>query len=138
MFEDSIVFCNKSYGFHKEDYGDYIYAGYIKRGRRNGYGSLTKKNHFIMRCLWDNGVPCGFTVIEYINNVDGISQYMGEINDLLEYQGQGRIQYTNGNYYEGEFENGKYNGNGLLCMNGTKYTGLFLDGVLTHSMTIEL
>lgn len=46
MFDDSIVFCNKPDGFYKEDYGEYIYAGYIKRGRRNGYGSLTKKSFY--------------------------------------------------------------------------------------------
>lgn len=91
-----------------------------------------------MRCLWDNGVPRGFVVIDYINNKNGVFRYMGEINESLEYHGQGHIQYKNDNYYEGELDKGKYNGVGLLSMNGTKYTGLFLDGVLTHSTTIEL
>ena len=91
-----------------------------------------------MRCLWVNGVPHGFIVIEYIDNEKGVSQYMGEVNMAMEYHGQGYIKYKNGNYYEGEFENGKYNGSGMLFIEGVKHTGVFLQGELIQSLSVEL
>jgi len=38
--------------------------------------------------------------------------------------------YSDGSWYEGEFKNGKYHGQGTFCWtNGTKYIGLFANGM---------
>ena len=163
-FEDNQIIYKRPNGFYTEDYGNYAYDGYFKDGKRHGYGTLIHKCNFIMRCLWNRGNPEGFVVIDYISPDTNIKQYMGEINDDLQYHGQGSLEYINGDYYEGDFENGEFHGYGLLCKtNGTtKYVGKFMNskyhgqgqmsfhndavlikgvwenGELTHSLTIEL
>jgi hypothetical protein len=47
--------------------------------------------------------------------------------------GTGKYVVSDGNYYEGEFKNGKYNGKGILYSENKKYAdGRFIDGYLKY------
>ncbi len=56
--------------------------------------------------------------------------YTGTFNEQGLMQGQGKLVWSNGAYYEGEFGNGLFNGHGLFVEpSGYRYEGAFLDGL---------
>lgn len=56
------------------------------------------------------------------------AHYVGELRDGL-LQGQGRLEWRNGDRYEGGFENGRMHGAGRLTLaDGTRYRGEFAHG----------
>ena len=55
--------------------------------------------------------------IEYSNG----DIYEGEFNEIGLKNGKGIMKYNNGKIYDGNWENNKKNGNGLLCCNNEDY-----------------
>ena len=62
-----------------------------------------------------------------------VNSYEGERNEQFERQGTGKATYTNGDYYDGQFEHGKRSGTGIYkYMENEKqvaiYSGSWLNG----------
>jgi len=57
------------------------------------------------------------------------SIYSGDLVDGL-FEGNGKQYWLNGNYYEGEFKKGVYNGFGKLATQEFTYEGFFSDGLM--------
>jgi hypothetical protein len=75
--------CQNKYGRYNWSNGD-TYTGFFKEGKM-----------YLGAFKFENG-----------------DRYTGQFNDQNEYHGQGRFFFNNGNYYGGEWKNGKYNGRG--------------------------
>ena len=67
-----------------------------------------------------------------LGNKDAID-YIKRLKEKLEKENavtRNKETYSDGSWYEGEFKNGKYHGQGTFCWtNGTKYVGPFADGM---------
>lgn len=108
-------------GYHEIEYDDnhdlagHVYVGEIKDGLRHGQGQITYPNGDIFRGLFrEDDVVYGEFL--FLSEKTGRNRYLGDI-------------------YEGEFENGTFNGKGIyyyLSKNhitpGDKYEGHFKDG----------
>ena len=93
-------------GFH--------YEGNFQEGFRNGKGKLT--------------VPVNDTTHEYLKDV-GYEVYEGEFkNDLL--NGYAKATYADGITYEGQWQNGKKCGRGVLRRHDYEIAGVFEDDQL--------
>lgn len=75
--------CQNKYGRYNWENGD-SFTGFFKEGKM-----------YLGAYKFENG-----------------NRYTGQFNNQNEYHGQGRFFYSNGNYYGGEWKNGKYNGRG--------------------------
>lgn len=120
------------------------YIGSFKDNLLDGRGILYKNDGTQLKGVWVageyKGEPVAVTqksgcVSGNCQNGTGVyifkessAKYTGAfVNGQL--QGQGRIEYPNGDSYYGSWRNGKYNGPGTLTMqNGTKVEGNWIDG----------
>ncbi|CAD8093994.1 unnamed protein product [Paramecium sonneborni] len=75
-----------------------------------------KKTQSIYLGQWNNGIPSGFGIL--INPIEN-SYYEGSILGGKPH-GFGRKVYSQGNYYQGEFEYGKISNNGLVVFRKEK------------------
>ena len=125
------------------------YNGKFKEGKYHGEGNLYKKNGEQYIGEFNNGIFVKGKI--KFNNGDS---YEGNIiNNLME--GKALYKYKNGdifkgtflkgkkkfgsltfnegkNKYEGYFENDKFNGEGILNINGEEKKGIFKDGILVE------
>ncbi len=140
--------CKDGYGVYKHKNGD-SYEGYWKYGRLNGKGKYLFKSGDYQEgewvndsfegygtyfsssdtsctiCFWENGrIKDGKVVIKKGNQI----YYDGEMQNGR-YQGYGILNDDDGDKYEGYFKDGRQNGIGkYLYADGGKYEGNFKDG----------
>ena len=124
-----------------------VYEGEFVHGQKNGEGIWTKADGTVVTENWINGrvvetltleegtytgsvtdgKPDGQGKMEYTNG----QVYEGEWKDGVR-SGQGRCTWPDGGYYDGEWANDKWNGQGTNYMGGSKdvnfYVGGFVDG----------
>ncbi len=124
-----------------------VYEGEFVHGQKNGEGIWTKADGTVVTENWINGrvvetltleegtytgsvtdgKPDGQGKMEYTNG----QVYEGEWKDGVR-SGQGRCTWPDGGYYDGEWANDKWNGQGTNYMGGSKdvnfYVGGFTDG----------
>nr|CCA18652.1 conserved hypothetical protein [Albugo laibachii Nc14] len=77
----------------------------------------------------------GLAVIEnhqmdYLNR-----KFQGE-KSFERYSGHGRLELADGSWYEGEFYNGQFHGNGTLHLKDGRMEGVWVDGVQIESRYI--
>jgi hypothetical protein len=108
-YEGEFVFdARHGKGVYKWDNGD-VYTGMFREDKRHGQGKFAFHN----------------------GNV-----YEGEFCDGM-FEGFGRYKFDGG-YYEGEWKEGRYDGNGeLVSASGSKYTGEFKNSV-AHGLGMEV
>jgi hypothetical protein len=110
----------------KGDIGKFIfpdgstYLGEIEGDKTNGFGIFYSSNKDIFKGIWKNDVACG------------IGGYKSKEFSLMGYwennkQNSFGIYFIKKSktYYEGEFNNGKKEGNGILLIDNGKYEGVF-------------
>ncbi len=124
-----------------------VYEGEFVDGQKNGEGTYTKADGTVVTENWiygkkvetltleegtytggvTDGKPDGQGKMEYTNG----QVYEGEWKDGVR-SGQGRCTWPDGGYYDGEWANDKWNGQGTNYMGGSKdvdyYVGGFADG----------
>jgi len=131
------IYCG---GFNErggEGYGTYylsdgsLYAGYWKYGKRNGDGTLYGPDGRIKtRSKWVNSLsifPETTDSDECVKKELKGSVYRGSIKDGL-FHGLGKLSFSNGEMFVGEFENDHYSHGAYLFNNGDIYYGNFKDG----------
>ena len=64
----------------------------------------------------------------FLSGVASGSIYTGTLNEQKTYHGYGHLQEADNKYYTGYFNNGKFEGFGLQVMDGTYFSGNWLDG----------
>lgn len=101
------------------------YEGEVKRGMRNGEGTLVFNNGVVYIGQWREGLREGYGTLKY---PDGQS-YEGYWEKGKK-QGFGVLRFASGNFYEGNFDNDLRNGQGTMHWISTseKYTGDWKDG----------
>ncbi len=118
-WKDGIFYKGRIYG------EDMIYEGKIKDNKYNGYGKLIdKKKNEIYKGQFQNNLKQGEGVLTFSDK----SEFSGDFkNDELS---NGKLKWINGDYYEGNFKDGIFNGYGNLKINnGSEYEGNFLTGL---------
>lgn len=111
-----------------------IYEGEVKRGLRNGYGTLRFENGIEYTGYWREGLREGFGTLKYPSG-----QIYEGYWEKGKKHGHGVLKYASGNYYEGQFQNDKQNGQGTIywITRNEKYTGEWKDG-LPHGYGIHI
>lgn len=76
-----------------------------------------------------------FSITCELNSIDAAramqSAYEGQLNESGQREGRGRVTFTNGSEYEGEFKADEYHGFGRkVDSNGDGYEGQFREGVM--------
>lgn len=99
-----------------------VYLGEIENEKTNGFGVFYSSNKDVFKGIWKNDIACG------------IGGYKSKEFSLMGYwennkQNSFGINFIKKSkvYYEGEFENGKKEGYGILLINNGKYEGEFHD-----------
>lgn len=107
------------------EWEDCVYEGEVKRGMRNGEGTLVFNNGVIYTGQWREGLREGYGTLKYPNG----QSYEGYWEKGKK-QGFGVLRFASGNYYEGNFDNDLRNGQGTMNWLSTseKYTGEWKDG----------
>lgn len=92
-----------------------IFEGNYKQGNLDGIINKYCNGKLMMKITYDNNVPKYITKYDP-NNPDSLF-YQGFCDNKLNYNGKGMIYYDNEQnniYYEGNFENGRYHGEGKI------------------------
>jgi hypothetical protein len=109
-----------------------IYTGGLKKGKWDGYGKVVYVNGDIFTGYYQDDKKEGKGKIIYAtgNILEGIYS-----KDKMT---TGRFTILNGNYYDGEWENGKFNGTGKFYTKATNtiIEGIFKDNVLIKETTV--
>lgn len=124
-----------------------VYEGEFVNGEKNGEGTYTKADGTVVTENWvngnkietltlengtytggvANGKPEGQGTMEYTNG----QKYEGEWKDGVR-SGKGRCTWPDGGYYDGEWANDAFNGQGTQYLGGSEnvdfYKGDFVDG----------
>jgi len=136
------------------------YAGEWKDGVRNGYGILISQDYIghkyqrlrecrgwksiFMEGTWENDKLHGFGMSEedlgtFLGNwehgekkfgrltLPNDSFYEGEFKDNL-YHGEGKFLHTNGDEFIGTYANGRRRDGKLVCVDGSYYIGTYVGG----------
>lgn len=100
-------------------------GGYVKFfGKVDADGSPYKGNLF-----YSNGVTAEVNMADQTVTFSNGDVYRGELNASLKLHGTGTLEYSTGDKYEGQFENGYLSGEGVFTYsNGDKYEGQFAEG----------
>ena len=111
-----------------------IYKGAFEKEKAQGKGVMTYQNGDIYKGEFKNGNPQGKGVMTFSSDdCDGRKESKGVWGDGL-LEGHCRIEYRNGSVYEGEFQNDKAQGKGVLTFSSNdsqgrkKYEGSWRDG----------
>jgi hypothetical protein len=126
------------------------YRGAYKDGQKHGYGVyVSKKDGSVYEGTWSHDLQHGTNCKLTLSNDQGVIEadyvdgcisgfvtytnfekqvYYGEMNSDYQRHGNGRLQYVNGDYYEGAFENNLRHGKGRIVFNeGDEFIGYFLN-----------
>lgn len=112
-----------------------IYEGDFVVDKMSGHGKLTYKNGDVYEGEWANDRPNGIGTYEYdVSQVPpghyDRAKYVGHFLDG-KFHGQGRMEYTHGEVYEGEWANDYMNGLGQKWFyDGSTYNGNFVNGII--------
>jgi len=85
---------------------------------------------------------CEYTLKNFTYDWDGgelTASYCGELNDRSQRNGQGKLTYSNPEYFieseSGTWKNNKLNGKGIVInRNGDSFEGIYVDGKLTKGV----
>jgi len=117
------------------------YEGTFENGKYNGHGKITSPNGNYKEGIFENGKIIGKYIQKYIQDEHTI--YEGE-SENGEFDGSG-ILIDNTRRYEGNFKNGTFNGLGtVIYKDGNRYEGNFENGkfngpgVYTYKNGIQL
>jgi hypothetical protein len=99
-----------------------VYLGEIENEKTNGFGIFYSSNKDVFKGIWKNDYACG--IGGYKSKEFSLMGYW-ENNKQTSF-GINFIKKSNV-YYEGEFKNGKKEGNGILLIDNGKYEGEFSD-----------
>ena len=117
------------------------YEGNFENGKYNGHGKITSPNGNYKEGIFENGKIIGKYIQKYIQDEHTI--YEGE-SENGEFDGSG-ILIDNTRRYEGNFKNGTFNGLGtVIYKDGNRYEGNFENGkfngpgVYTYKNGIQL
>ncbi len=102
------------------------YEGNFIQGELEGKGKIVYKKGDTYEGDIRRWVESGFGTMIYSNaEVDGWKKYIGQWDEGLE-SGKGKVEYHNGDFYEGEFKDSELSGNGIFQFeDGEKYIGEF-------------
>lgn len=105
------------------------YDGYIKNGKKHGYGTMNYNNGKKYKGDWKYGKENGQGTLYYASNDKyKRSKYEGQFNSGNR-QGEGTLYWKSGTYYKGDFENDVINGFGEQHWTGDGwYKGQWKDG----------
>jgi hypothetical protein len=107
------------------------WSGECRNGLATGRGQLQwfQAEKLLSRtdCEMAEGKITGRTIVYYTNG----NRYEGEFQDNR-YHGHGTVQYANGMRFEGEFRDGLPNGNGTFIGNGQTFTGNWTKGCFSQ------
>uniref|UniRef100_A0A6C0I6S1 MORN repeat-containing protein n=1 Tax=viral metagenome TaxID=1070528 RepID=A0A6C0I6S1_9ZZZZ len=121
-------------GTMKFSNGD-IYEGDFVVDKMSGHGKLTYKNGDVYDGNWANDRPNGigtytYDVSQVLPGHYDRAKYVGHFLDG-KFHGQGRMEYTHGEVYEGEWANDNMNGLGQKWFyDGSTYEGNFVNGII--------
>jgi hypothetical protein len=132
------------YGIDFQGDEGFIYEGEWQRNKRHGKGILKNaKGEVVADGTWENNkLKTGYLTATdvYFLNSKGVKDYHFSYLDNekipLGYKGQienyiackGKFQFPDGNVYEGDWKNDKFNGKGKLKLaDGSIYEGIFKD-----------
>ena len=104
-----------------------LYIGLFKNGHLNGKGiRFQKNNNLLYKGDFINNLREG----EGIEKGNG-GKYEGNY-EKDKRSGKGKIYFDSGDYYEGDFSDNKFNGNGhfIWKKNGHEYIGEYLNGII--------
>jgi len=123
----------------------FYYEGQWKMGDIDGYGTLfSQDNSIIYRGMWKNGKYDGEGILYnsrqlkidmnsntrpliYEKEVGAWKEFSGQFKNS-KWEGNGKLFFTNGDYYTGEFKNNKANGIGAyIAQDGRVWKGLWED-----------
>lgn len=105
-------------------YFDLLELGFIPHG--NGTLNLYNGNKFSSR--WEYGFPTTPVMNGTLTYQNGDS-YTGEVNDIYNPHGKGKLAFIDGRRYEGDFKDGKMDGQGkLIWPDQANYEGPFYNG----------
>lgn len=134
----TLLFSDETFGFLKV-------SGFEFRDRQKIHISFFQSNYFLYfsktltkeRGIKSSGVKTsspalvkniekknGLTIIHY----DDGSVYTGETIDNIR-QGQGRLEFANGEFYDGQFDNDQMNGVGKYVASDLEYEGQWQNGL---------
>ena len=98
-----------------------LYQGeWTKDGIINGIGKMYKPDsESYIEGEWENGN------LKFGRIINNIGIYIGQISDNC-FNGEGKIEYANGDFFEGYFSKGEKHGQGVFkYFDGCVYTGMF-------------
>ncbi|MBQ8576530.1 MAG: hypothetical protein IJ449_00965 [Clostridia bacterium] len=100
-------------------------GGYVKFfGTVDGEGNPYKGDLY-----YSDGTTAKVDMLNHKVTFSNGDVYTGTLNNSLRMEGEGTLEYSTGDVYEGEFENGVISGEGTFrYANGDVYEGAFLNG----------
>lgn len=132
-----------------------IYEGKFQKGRKHGSGTLQQANGDICNGIWKiNNFKCGsmkctngdyYTINKHdqdqmcqgkIQFANGNVYEGGFLNNAM--HGYGIMEYSNKDQYKGQWQHGKYHGQGMLTkQNGSTIQGVWEQGELLVAQEIK-
>lgn len=105
--------------------GEQVYEGSFMDNRRHGLGVLSFPPSLV---TYDFAFQFGKLGKGRITHPDG-TLFWGYVNDDLQPHGRGKLTFSDGAIYDGEFQNGRIEGHGRMTLaDGQWYLGEWMDG----------
>jgi len=107
------------------DEHDGEYKGETKDNKMHGNGKFTFDDEYVYEGMFENGKRVGRGKLYFPDSEDA-KMYEGFFNDEFTCDIEGKILYSNGDIYEGFWNDGMYHGHGkYIYANGNIYEGSF-------------
>eukprot|EP00934_Nitzschia_sp_Nitz4_P006905 Nitzschia sp. Nitz4//scaffold325_size20118//460//1276//NITZ4_008700-RA/size20118-snap-gene-0.32-mRNA-1//1//CDS//3329547893//6895//frame0 len=118
----------EGFGKHTSDFSGETYEGGFLDYKRHGSGVLRRNQSSDLYCFTFQEDHINKSKKGDIFFLDG-SAFWGFINDDIRPHGRGKLKFSNGNVYDGEFVDGKMEGHGKMeWADGRWYLGEWVDG----------